>query len=280
MYKKQSNRLHHLTWHDGVELLDVSVHGEPFGKHSHDAFAIGVMEEGVGGNFCRGIKQVLPPGTLSLMNPDELHDGYAISEELRYKMLYVSESAMRHFLGDDHLHRFYEYTANDEQGQVRLQLQEIHQRLEQTQDVGWRLAVDTALVLLLESIMRRHARHRPRLPGRETGAVRTIKEYLDSLALKIRHPDASFCGESITLDHLAQLVDLKPNYLVNVFTHHVGISPYNYWITRRIESAKILLAAGQSTSEVAHNLGFYDQSHFLRAFKRFTGITPKQLVAC
>jgi len=280
MSDPQSNCLHHLTWHEGVELLDVSVHGEPFGKHSHDAFAIGVMEKGIGGNFCRGTKQVLPPGALSLMNPGELHDGYAISQELRYKMLYVSESAMRRFLGEEKLQGFHHYTAHDENGQVRLQLQEIHQRLECKQHAGWRLAVDTSLVALLEAIMLRHARHVRRSPGRESGAVKIVKEYLDSLAVAVSRPYASACGETITLDFLAQLVDLNPNYLVNVFTHHVGVSPYHYWITRRIDSAKILLAAGQSAGDVAHQLGFYDQSHFLRTFKRFTGVTPRQLIGC
>lgn len=280
MHDSQSNRLHHLTWHEGVELLDIHVHGEPFGKHSHNAFSIGVMEQGVGGNFCRGTRQVLPPGTLSLMNPGELHDGCAISEALRYKMLYVSEPAMRRFLGAKHLPGFHNYTAQDESGQVRRQLQAIHQRLAQKPHAGWRLAVDTALLELLAFIMQRHARHAPGVPGRESAAVRTIREYLDSLAVTLRHPEASFCGESVTLDQLARLVGLQPNYLVNVFTRHVGVSPYSYWLNRRIDSAKILLAAGQPGSEVAYRLGFYDQSHFLRAFKRATGVTPRQLLGC
>ncbi|MCC4113750.1 AraC family transcriptional regulator [Aromatoleum toluclasticum] len=275
---KHQNRLHHLSWLDGVELLHASFHGQLFGKHSHDAYAIGVMEGGVGGNFYRGTKQVLPPRTLSLMNPDEPHDGYAISESLQYKMLYVSESAMRHLLGRNDLQGFHEYTANDDGNAVRFLLNDVHRRLEQKHHAGWRLAVDSALTVLLELIMQQHARNVVRPARCEPDAVRLVKEYLDSLATATRDPEASYCDDSITLDHLASLVDLKRNYLLNVFSQHVGVPPYMYWMARRIDSAKILLAAGCSVSDVAHRLGFYDQSHFLRSFKRFTGVTPRQFV--
>ncbi len=278
MNPRQRNRLHHLSWHEGVELLDVSFHGQPYGKHSHDAYAIGVMEGGVGGTLYRGTKQVLPPHTLSLMNPDELHDGYAISETLQYKMLYVSESAMRHLLGRDDLHGFHVHAPRDDGGHVKLLLNDIHRRLERKDHAGWRLAVDSALTELLESIMQRHARNSHCPVGREPDAVRLVKEHLNGLVTEIRRPGASYCGDSITLDHLAKLVDLKPNYLLNVFSQHVGVPPYMYWMARRIDSAKTLLAAGHCASDVAYWLGFYDQSHFIRSFKRFTGVTPRQLV--
>jgi AraC-like DNA-binding protein len=32
----------------------------------------------------------------------------------------------------------------------------------------------------------------------------------------------------------------------------------------------------QSLSEIAFDLGFYDQAHFTRTFKRFAGMTPKE----
>lgn len=278
MNKKHENRLHHISWHDGIELLDVSFHGQPFGKHSHDAFAIGVIEEGVGGNLYRGTRQVLPPHTLSLMNPDVPHDGYAISETLRYKMLYVSEPAMRHFLGLNDLQGVHEYTPTDEGGQVKCLLNSIHHRLERKDHDGWRLAVDSALIELLELIMQRHARNHPRAVGREPDAVRLIKEYLDSLVLKAKCPGVCHDGDSITLDHLARLVDLKPNYLLNVFSQHVGVPPYMYWMARRIDSAKSLLTAGHGVSDIAYWLGFYDQSHFNRSFKRVTGVTPRQFI--
>jgi AraC-like DNA-binding protein len=43
----------------------------------------------------------------------------------------------------------------------------------------------------------------------------------------------------------------------------------------RIEKAIQLLSTRQSLTEIAFATGFHDQSHFIHAFKRMTGHTPK-----
>ncbi|WP_269750806.1 helix-turn-helix domain-containing protein [Candidatus Burkholderia verschuerenii] len=45
-----------------------------------------------------------------------------------------------------------------------------------------------------------------------------------------------------------------------------------------MELAKRMLAQGQSIVHTALGLGFYDQSHFSRTFKKFTGTTPGKLI--
>ncbi|CAM5779812.1 AraC family transcriptional regulator [Castellaniella caeni] len=273
-----TNKMHHLSWHDGVELLDVQLQGHPFGKHSHDAYAIGIMEHGTGGNVYRGERQVLPEKTLSLMNPDELHDGFSISESLKYKMIYVSEKSMRALLGINVLHGFREYAAHDTDGTTAISLNRVHTLLEQKDHVGWRLAVDSEITTMLEAVMSRHSKIDLRKKGKEPRAVSIIKNYLNDLTLTASRGSGSPPGESVTLEALAQLVDLNQNYLLNVFSQHVGISPYAYWMSRRIGAAKKLVAQGWSLSSVAQELGFYDQAHFTRAFKKAIGVTPGQLV--
>ena len=44
----------------------------------------------------------------------------------------------------------------------------------------------------------------------------------------------------------------------------------------KIEKAKSLLATNLSICEIAQECGFYDQSHFHRCFRQFTGLTPLQ----
>jgi AraC-like DNA-binding protein len=273
------NKIHSLTWHDGVELLDVELHGHPFGKHSHDRFAIGVIESGVGGNVYRGEKCVLPPKTLSLMNPDELHDGFAVSEQLKYKSIYITDKSMQAFIGDRTLHGFRQYTADDADGIVMRSLSGIGRRLDTKNHAGWRLAIDTELTSMLEALLLRHSKTKPMKAGQEPNAVRIIKEYLDSLcALSSDLSNVHFI-ETVTLTSLADLVDLNPNYLLNIFTRHVGVPPYAYWMTRRIAVSKKLLTHGWSKIRIAQELGFHDQAHFTRAFKRTTGVTPGQFVA-
>ena len=74
---------------------------------------------------------------------------------------------------------------------------------------------------------------------------------------------------------LAKAVGVHPVYLARLFRrcHGVGISGYRR--RRKVRSAIHRLAApGVSLSEVAHSLGFSDQSHFGREFKGELGITP------
>jgi AraC family transcriptional regulator len=61
-----------------------------------------------------------------------------------------------------------------------------------------------------------------------------------------------------------------------LFRRALGVPPHQYVLQERITEARRLLAAGQMTlSEIATHLGFSDQSHFSRAFRKVTGMTPR-----
>jgi len=67
--------------------------------------------------------------------------------------------------------------------------------------------------------------------------------------------------------------------LTRLFKRTLGISLYQHVLQVRVNSARSLLAAGtsgRSLAEIAAAVGFADQSHLTRHFKRITGITPRQ----
>lgn len=64
--------------------------------------------------------------------------------------------------------------------------------------------------------------------------------------------------------------------LARSFTKAFGIAPHAYQLGRRIDTATQCLLDGQPPAEVAVAVGFYDQSHFTRHFKRHTGTTPSR----
>jgi AraC-like DNA-binding protein len=63
---------------------------------------------------------------------------------------------------------------------------------------------------------------------------------------------------------------------MRTFRRDVGLSPHAYLTQIRVEAAKKLLSEGASIVDVASDIGFTDQSHFTRHFKRITGVTPGQ----
>ncbi|MFD2115121.1 helix-turn-helix transcriptional regulator [Paenibacillus yanchengensis] len=76
---------------------------------------------------------------------------------------------------------------------------------------------------------------------------------------------------------LAELTGLNSNYLITLFKKQMRMTLKNYIQEQRIEEAKKLLRLTNDTiSSISTRLNFYDQSYFIKVFKKHTGITPKQ----
>ena len=84
--------------------------------------------------------------------------------------------------------------------------------------------------------------------------------------------------EPVRLAQLAELSALSVSRFATVFRQQVGLSPYRYLCGVRIRRAQTLLLAGVPGSVVAAEVGFFDQSHFARHFKRFCGMTPSSFL--
>jgi AraC-like DNA-binding protein len=93
--------------------------------------------------------------------------------------------------------------------------------------------------------------------------VRKIRDFLEANL-----------SRNVALDDLAELSGLSPYHLVRVFRQEVGLSPYAYFEQARIHRARRLLKEGTPIVDVALELGFTDQSHLHRHFKKLTGVTP------
>jgi AraC-like DNA-binding protein len=87
-------------------------------------------------------------------------------------------------------------------------------------------------------------------------------------------------GSDITVTELAGLVRMSPSHFARTFKTVFGVAPYRFVMQERIEAAKGMLASSKlSASQVATAFGFASQSHFVKVFRQFTGVTPKQYKA-
>lgn len=80
----------------------------------------------------------------------------------------------------------------------------------------------------------------------------------------------------LTLDQLAAAAGLSKFHFVRQFRQQMGMAPLQYHMQLRLLAARNLLRHQHGTLEVAHRLGFYDQSHFINSFRKMMGITPHQ----
>lgn len=83
-------------------------------------------------------------------------------------------------------------------------------------------------------------------------------------------------GLHLDLDTLAKRVGLTRFEALRVFKKRYGLPPHAYQLCLRISHARQLLLEGAPAADVAARCGFADQSHFIRHFKRFNGVTPMQ----
>lgn len=278
MGKHSRNRLYEPRWQSGLSFLDASFNGKPFGKHTHNAFAIGVMTAGVGGYHSQGTSFVFPRQTLSLMNPEQPHDGYALDGQLEYKMLYITEGALDRILPTRARRGFDTMDPRDDEHRVQHAFNAIAHRLDRQGHWGWQFAIDAELSDVLDWLFVRYGRERPVASGNEPWAVRRVREYLDDMSAIDDNDQMVGVDQIVTLEGLAGMVNLHPHYLLNAFRRATGVAPYQYFVQRRVDSGLALLRRGYSSTEVASRLGFYDQAHWVRGFTRILGVTPRRVV--
>ncbi|WP_342379371.1 AraC family transcriptional regulator [Myxococcus stipitatus] len=132
------------------------------------------------------------------------------------------------------------------------------------QGVGDALALQTAATEALSALMGCFGE--PEAPLRRPS--RHVRKAFEVLRASLE--------EGIMLDALARLAGQDKFHLCRAFREEAGISPYAYLTHLRISRAMGLLTQGQTPSQVAPQVGLYDQSQLNRHFKRIVGLTPGQ----
>ena len=86
---------------------------------------------------------------------------------------------------------------------------------------------------------------------------------------------AAHYADDLSIGSLAVLVGTSPSNFRRQFTRTFGIPPGRYITTIRLNAARMLLeTTDKLVSEIATDVGFFDQSHFTKLFKHERGITP------
>lgn len=83
-------------------------------------------------------------------------------------------------------------------------------------------------------------------------------------------------SEKILLDDMAKQFYINKYYLCELFKKTTGFTINQYITNKRILKSRELLKSGYSVTHVAELIGYQNDSHFIRTFKKLVGITPKQ----
>ena len=139
-------------------------------------------------------------------------------------------------------------------------------------DMGGRVLAESLANVLAVHLLRNYAGRAAR-PMTDAAAVpaRAVSD-------AVRFIDANYARE-LSLADIGEAARLSPFHLARVFKKATGVSPHRYLVQVRVNAARTLLTSGagrRSLADVAAAVGFSDQSHLTRQFKRVLGLTPKQ----
>jgi AraC-like DNA-binding protein len=204
------------------------------------------------------------------MNPEEVHTGYAVEGQLQYKMFYVSEAAVCRILDLRDLYGFTDVTCCDPKNVISNAFRRISDRVNIPDGTGL-IGIEEAVHDLLTSVFTRYGGNKIRKPGQESALVARASDMIDA------HVETEPTSD-LSISDIAREVGLNPNYLIQCFTKSRGISPRQYMIVRKICRSKSMIASGASLVQTALALGFYDQAHFIRHFRKVIGVTPGRMI--
>lgn len=239
---------------------------QKFPNHFHEYYVIGYIESGKRRLSCKNNEYTIGTGDLVLFNPMENHTCEQIDQNtLDYRCINIKpeimKKAVHEITGREYLPQFSQPVAFDsEQSSL---LCELHQNIMEEQDD---FKKEETFLFLIEQLLDEYT-----LPYSES-----IESYLNTEIKEVCTYIEEHYAEHITLDDLSKIAKMNKYSLLRSFTRIMGITPYRYLETVRINVAKKLLEYGTEPIEVALETGFVDQSHFSNFFKEFIGLTPKQ----
>ncbi len=258
----------------GIELLAADYRAHRFVPHSHDYAVLAITESGEAAGLSVDGTQTLGPGDVLLIPPNVVHAAQSIgADPWRYRAVYLSPMrfaqlrAGRAAIADPD---GTEVRAADGAGMATVvqrasglarRIRDLHHDLEAAPDQLVSDALDgvlTEVEPLLERAFPKGPSARP-----VSSAVALARAMIDAA------PERRW-----SLPVLARACGVSSFHLCRSFREQVGASPYGYALQRRVVAARERLRSDWTISEVAHELGFADQSHLTRLFLRVFGVTP------
>lgn len=240
-----------------AEVFHAHIVDWAYPAHSHDTWTVLIVDDGaidysLDRKRCAALGEavaVLPPGVV--------HDGQPATrarQGFRKRNLYLETDVLSAELIGPAVDR-----ATIVDPVLRAALSELHDALIAGEDA---LDGDARLALICERL-RRHLDGPADGAPADTGVAHQLRALLDAHLIR-----------PVPLRNAAAILDRSVPHLVRSFSAAFGVSPHAYVLGRRIEAARPLLLGGMPPAQVATTVGFYDQAHFTRHFKRHTSTTP------
>lgn len=249
--------------------------------HCHDFYEIYWFISGDASVYVEEYAYALAPGDVIIFPPGYMHRAVHHTPEAFYErmFLYIPRDVLRG-MGNRDYSLVEVLDACVARAQFRLSLNAerlehcryaIHEIIRDAQDNPQpsqslinRCRVNLLLTMLCQWLEERKAEPGAQPIGRVGNVISYINEHI---------------AEDLSLDALSGHFYISKYHLMRLFKAHTDRSIYQFVLSKRVNLAKLMLQSGVSPSEAALRCGFGDYSSFFKAFRKETGLSPKQYLS-
>jgi AraC-like DNA-binding protein len=246
------------AWRPHVKGIEEVFHARfvdhAYPPHTHDAWTLLIVDAGAISYGLSGHEHGSTGGDVTLLPPHVPHDGRTVtSAGFRKRVIYI-EDEMLTGIG----------AAVDNPTLRDPLLRNRVDTLHRTLRPGDEFEAASRLAFIVERVQSHLERgtHEP-ATARDPRLAGKLRDLIDERI-----------ETGLTLEAASAILHARPAHLVRTFTREFGLPPHRYLTGRRIERARRLLLDGVRAADVAVSVGFHDQSHFNRHFKRMLATTP------
>jgi AraC-like DNA-binding protein len=239
----------------GITALSASFTDFAYKKHCHEEYAFGVTLSGRQQFHIDGSLELSHPHGVMLFNPEQVHDGMARDKTgLQYVMLYIEPQSFLALLGRKKPVRFPAPVVYDRR------LEQSILSLSQAILAGMDEALCFELLLAFADNFRR--------------VDLTAADKKDNaLTQKAKEMICCTSEDVLRLDDICRELDISKYKLIRIFRASTGLSPYQYYLNRKIALAKRLIEKNRDVYAAVSGCGFVDLTHLNRHFKSVYGTT-------
>ena len=239
------------------EVFHARFVGHAYPPHTHDAWTVFTVDEGAIRYDLETRHRDAAGARVTILPPHVVHDGRAASGVgYRKRVLYVGTEVL-----DERLTGPAVDDPNIEDRAVVRMLRGLHRALLCPDDA---LEAE-AMLAVLSTKLQEHLGDR---------TIEPVERPDDEVAADLRDLLDQHRFEAMTLAEAGRILHMSPAHLVRCFTRTFGIAPHRYLLARRIDAARRRLLDGEPVALVATGVGFHDQAHLTRHFRRHVGTTP------
>jgi AraC-like DNA-binding protein len=222
-----------------------------FPVHFHSTYNLGIIELGEREFSYRGIKTVLKQNDIFIVQPFEPHSCKSYDNSSHsYKIISFDLDTSCYFPQLVIYHP-------DLLGKIR----EFHALAEYENSSSGLMSLYDEIIRQLKTCSLEH--NSAVLDEETSSRIRLAKQFIERN-----------CQLDISLKEMSDIACLSEFYFNRFFHKCYGLSPYAYYLVCKMKKSQKVLIKQKSVIETTYDIGFFDQSHFTRHFKKYVGVTP------